>query len=84
MINTPKPDIKDTMLVGYIPTHILVVGTYVEYRGIMYIVGSTVTIQTQPGEFTTTATLHPVDPDGDMLDEPAIELNLDMYDPKVL
>lgn len=81
MINTPQSDIPT---IGYAPTHILLVGTYVEHRGTTYIVGSTTTHQSISGQFTTYASLHAVDADGDTLDVPAIEVNLDIYDPKVL
>lgn len=86
MINTPPPntDIQDIGPVGYVPTYILATGTYVKYRGTMYMVGQTTTHQSVPGQFTTYASLHPVDDDGDMTDRPAIEVNLDIADPQVI
>lgn len=84
MINTPKPDISGIGPIGYVPTHILAIGTYVLYKGTTYMVGSTTTHQPLPGQFTTYAALHPVDDDGDMLDLPAVEVNLDICDPQVI
>jgi hypothetical protein len=70
-------------ILGYEEVQILAVGTMVQIRDKWYEVVGTTTESVKAGQFTTFATLQPIDGEGNYLDEPEVTVNLDTVDVKV-